>query len=154
MDNIKKAGIIGGAVAGGIIGGAVGILGRVTKIKVLEELGDNIVDSTILTGQIAGDVVSGAAGLVLGGLKGDIEEVKEGAGDLKDAGGKVIDNFVNNAKTVIDNSGEILEGVKNRDGQRILNGAKTLGKIAAIGAITVGAIKVSSLAEKEEKEDA
>ncbi len=151
MNNIKKVGIIGGAVVGGVIGGAVGIVGRVVKSKFLEELGDSIVDSTILTGQIAGNAVSGATKVVAGGVRGSAEEMNDGKNDLMDAGGQVVNNFVSNTKTVINNSGEIFEGVKTHDGKKILNGAKTLGKIAVIGAVTVGAIKLSS--EKDEKKD-
>ena len=64
MDFIKKTAIIGGAVVGGIVGGTISIIGHVTKIKVLDELGDSIIDSTILTGQIAGQAVSGATDMV------------------------------------------------------------------------------------------
>ncbi|MDD2484356.1 MAG: hypothetical protein PHQ50_04980 [Eubacteriales bacterium] len=152
MNKIKKAGIIGGAVAGGLIGGTVGMLGHITKIKFLEELGDNIIDSTILTGEIAGNVASGATNLVVGGVGRSSQKLDEGKEDLRDAFGQVAGNFVNNAKTVIGNSGEMIEGVRTGDGKKILNGAKTLGKIAAIGAITVGAIKLSPDKEEPEKE--
>ena len=149
MNKIKKGAIIGGAVVGGVIGGTISVIGHMAKSKFVEGLGESIVDSTILTGQIAGSAVSGAAQVVSGGLRGRAKDVSEGKQDLLNAGGQVVGNFVSNAKTVIDNSGEIVEGVKTGDGRKILNGAKTLGKIAAIGAITVGAIKLAP--EKEEK---
>lgn len=143
MDNLKKAGIIGGAVVGGVIGGAVSIVGHVAKNKFLDELGGNIVDSTILTGQIAGEAASGATDIVTGKIKGKPRRIYEGKKDLKRAGGKVVNNVVTNCKTIVSNSSEILEGVKEKDTKKIIKGAKTLGKIAAIGAITVGAVKVS-----------
>lgn len=142
MDKIKKAGIIGGAVVGGLIGGTISIIGHVAHNKFLDELGENIVDSTILTGQIAGQAASGASRVVIGGLKRKPKEINEGKKELINAGDKVVTNIVTNAKIVIDNSGEIIEGVKQKDKRKILNGAKTLGKMAAIGAITVGAVKM------------
>ena len=142
MDVIKKAGIVGGAVIGGVIGGALSIVGHVTKNKVVDELGENIVDSTILTGSIAGQIASGAADVVVGGIQKEPEHIDRGKKDLKAGGGKIVGNYVTNAKLIINNSGDIVGGVKNRDVKRVLNGAKTLGKIVAIGAITVGAIKI------------
>lgn len=142
MDLIKKAAIIGGAAVGTVIGGTLSIIGHVTKVKFLDELGESIVDSTILTGQIAGQAVSGAADLVAGGLGKKPRLLRRGRDDLLGAGGRILKNYVNNAKLIFSNSGEILEGIKTRDGRKILNGAKTMGKIAAVGFITVGAIKV------------
>lgn len=145
---IKKAAIIGGAVVGGVIGGTVSVVGRVAKSKFLEELGDSIVDSTILTGQIAGSAVSGATQLVAGGLKRNSADIHDGKQDLLDAGEQVVGNIVTNAKTMIDNSGEIFDGVRTGNGKKILKGVKSLGKIAVIGAITVGAVKLAP--EKKE----
>ena len=143
MDVMKKAGIIGGAVVGGLIGGTVSIIGHVSKNKFLDELGGNIVDSTILTGQIAGQAASGAADVVTGGVKRNPKRLKAGKEDLKQAGGKVVQNYVTNAKLILENGGEIVEGVRHKDGKRIRNGAKTLGKMVAIGALTAGAVKVT-----------
>ncbi len=142
MDFIKKAGIVGGAVVGGIIGGTLSIVGHVTKIKFVDELGESIVDSTILTGSIAGQLASGAADIVAGGVQKEPDHIEQGKKDLRAGGGKIVGNYVNNAKLIINNSGDIVQGVRTRDIKKVLNGAKTLGKVAAIGAITVGAIKI------------
>ena len=149
MDTIKKAGIVGGAIVGGIIGGAISVAGHVSKNKFVDDLGANIIDSTILTGSIAGQLVSGTADLVSGGIKKDPNHLSQGKKDLKAGGGKIVGNYVSNAKLIIDNSGDIIKGAKNRDIKKVLNGAKTLGKIVAIGAITVGAIKVESNKDEE-----
>ncbi|GAB1476699.1 hypothetical protein MASR2M70_15350 [Bacillota bacterium] len=153
MDIIKKAGIIGGAVVGGIIGGAMSVAGHVTGIKFVNDLGENIIDSTILTGSIAGQLASGTADLVSGGIKKNPDHIKQGKKDLKAGGGRIVGNYVSNAKLIINNSGDIVRGAKNRDIKQVLNGAKTLGKIAAVGAITVGAIKIESDRSKSAKAD-
>lgn len=142
MDNIKKVSIIGGAVVGGVIGGTISIIGHVAHNKFLDELGNSIVDSTILTGQITGQAVSGATDMVVGKVKHKPKYIVDGKKDLKNAGGKVVNNYVTNAKLIINNSGEIIQGVRQKDGKKIWNGTKTLGKIVAIGTITVGAIKI------------
>ncbi len=152
MDGIKKAGIIGGAVIGGIIGGAVSIAGHLAKNKFVDDLGKSIVDSTILTGSIAGELASGAAEVVVGGVQKEPEHIQRGKKDLKAGGGKILKNYVDNAKLVINNSGDIVSGVKNRDVKKILNGTKTLGKIVAIGVITVGAIKIEPDSPRPDQE--
>ena len=142
MNKIKKTGIVTGAVVGGVIGGTISFIGKVSNQKFIEELGESVVDSTILTGGIAGDVASGATNVISGKIKKSNRKVREGKEELVSAGTQVVDNFVGNVKTVVDNSGDIIEGVKKKDKQKILQGAKTLVKVIAVGAITVGAIKI------------
>lgn len=142
MNNIKKAGIITGAVVGGAIGGTISFIGKMTNQKFIDELGESVVDSTILTGGIAGEVASGATNMISGKIQSSSRKVEEGKEDLKSAGTQVVQNFVNNVQTVVDNSGEILEGVKEKDKRKIIRGAKTLAKVVAVGAITVGTIKI------------
>lgn len=149
MNNIKKAGIITGAVVGGAIGGTISLIGKMTNQKFIDELGESVVDSTILTGGIAGDIASGATNVISGKIQNSSRKVKEGKNDLKSAGTQVVQNFVSNVQTVVDNSSDILEGVKEKDKKKIIRGAKTLAKVTAVGAITVGTIKIKPEAENE-----
>ncbi|MBR0596889.1 hypothetical protein [Sinanaerobacter chloroacetimidivorans] len=149
MNNIKKAGIVTGAVVGGVIGGTISVIGKVSKKKFIDDLGESVVDSTILTGGIAGDIASGAASLVSGKITNTPQKIEEGKKDLKSAGNRVIQNFVGNVKTVVNNSGEILEGVKERDRKKVVKGTKNLAKVIAVGAITVGTIKIKPEADED-----
>lgn len=151
MNNIKKAGIITGAVVGGAIGGTLSVIGKVTKKKFIDELGESVMDSTILTGGIAGDIASGTTNVISGKIQKSRRKVEKGKKELTSAGTQVLRNVVSNVQTVVDNSGEIVEGVKEKNHKKILRGARTLAKVVAVGAITVGAIKVKP--EEEEKEE-
>nr|WP_315022994.1 hypothetical protein [uncultured Aminipila sp.] len=142
MDTLKKAGIIAGAAVGGVIGGTLSVVGKVADIKIIDNIGSSIIDSTIYTGEIAGDIASGTTEVISGKITKNPDKVTEGVQDLKDGGSKVVGNFVNNFKLVATNGGEILEGVKERDAEKIKHGAKTLAKVAAVGIMTVGAIKI------------
>lgn len=142
MDNIKKTGIIAGAVVGGIIGGTLSVVGKMSKIKLIDDIGESVVDSTILTGTIVGKVASGATDVVAGSIAKDSDQVQEGASDLKDTGKQVVNNFVGNVKLVAGSSGEIASGVRHRNKKKIKHGIKSLVKIATVGVLTVGAIKV------------
>lgn len=170
MKPIKKAGIVIGATLGGVIGGAIAVVGHVTKKKFLDDLGSNIVDSTILTGEIAGEAASGAVHLAAGGVeaigeaidkKGDKpikryihlkkkrSHLKAAKRDLKSAGGRVFGNMVRNFKMTVNSVGAIAQGIAEKDKEKVKREIKTLGKMAAVGAITVGAIKVDPEEEKE-----
>lgn len=153
MDFMKKAGIIAGATVGGIIGGTLSVVGKVTKVKIIDDIGSSIVDSTIYTGSIAGDIASGATDLVAGKVTKNQEKAQEGVDTLKEGGSKVVDNFVNNFKLVLENGGEILEGVKEKDLEKVSHGTKTLAKVVAVGAMTVGAIKIDEGEEKNTDSD-
>ncbi len=148
MNRIKKAGIITGAIVGGAIGGTISFIGKMTDQKFIDELGESVVDSTILTGGIAGGIASGTVSVISGKIQKSRRKVEKGKCELKSAGKQVVRNFVTNVQTVVDNSGEILEGVKDKDRRKVMRGAKTLVKVVAVGAITVGAIKI-----KPESED-
>ncbi|MDD2190780.1 MAG: hypothetical protein PHS11_07955 [Eubacteriales bacterium] len=142
MKTIKKAGIITGAVLGGVIGGTVSVIGKVTKKKFVDELGESIIDSSILTGELYGSLASGTTDLISGKIKKNQKKIDEGMGDIKDSGGAIVGNIITSTKTVIDNSGEIVSGIKQRDGRKIVKGAKSLAKYAAVSTITVGSLKI------------
>lgn len=144
MNIIKKAGILGGAVIGGVVGGSLSMIGKLSKVKIIDEIGGSIVSSTIYTGSIAGELLSGAVDTTVGKLKQDPEKLNSGVSDLKSGGLKVVGSFVNNFRLVTLNGKEMVSGVKSRDKVRIVKGAKNLAKIATIGVFTVGAIKLDS----------
>ena len=81
MDKLKKTGIVAGAIVGGIIGGTLSVIGKVSKVKIVDDIGESVVDSAILTGTMAGKVASGAGDLVAGAVKNDSDQIQEGADD-------------------------------------------------------------------------
>ena len=142
MDIIKKTGILTGAVVGGLIGGTISVIGKVTKIKIIDDIGESVVDSTILTGAIAGNLASGTTDLVAGKIQHDQHLVDEGVSDIKNTGHKVVTNFVGNVKLVANSGGEILSGVKQKNLNKTTKGLKSLAKVISVGILTVGAIKI------------
>ena len=152
MDIIKKTGILGGAVIGGVVGGTLSVVGKVSKVKIIDDIGSSIVDSTLLTGAIAGDIASGTTDVVAGNIKKNPEQVQEGVSDLKSGGNRIVGNFVNNFHLTIENGSEVAQGIKNKDLHQTVKGAKTFVKMAAVGLITVGAIKLTD-SDKSDADD-
>lgn len=149
MGKIKKTGVCAGIVVGGLIGGTVSMIGKMADKNIIDQLGENIMDSTILTGEIVGEMASGATHVVAGTVKKEPQKVKKGKKELETAGGLVVENVITNVKNVAEQSGEILEGVKAKDKQRVAKGLRTLVKMAAVGILTVGAIKVDEIADRK-----
>lgn len=144
MKVFKQAGVCVGAVLGGTVGGAVSLAGKLTRQPEIDQLGENIVDSAILTGEIAGHALSGTADVITGAVRRDKETVKNGGRDLKRAGGALVKNVAANASVVLMEAGNVVVGVKTGDRARVVRGLKTMGKMAAIEFLTVGAIKMDA----------
>ena len=142
MDKLKKSGIVAGAIIGGVIGGTLSVIGKVSKIKIIDDIGESVIDSTILTGSMAGNLASGTADAISGKVRHDEVQRREGIKDIKDTGGQVVDNFVENLKLMAGSGEEIITGVKNKNPKTVKRGVKSLAKIISVGALTVGAIKV------------
>lgn len=142
MNKVKKGFIIAGAAIGGVLGGTISTIGKLANVKVLDELGNAVIDSTILTGTIAGRVVSGTADIAVGKTKKSQQQIEQGKTDLKEGTASVVKNWTDNFHLIVDNSGTLVEGIKEKDKEKIVAGTKTLGKIAAVGMMTVGAIKI------------
>jgi hypothetical protein len=142
MKTLKKIGVAAGAVVGGVVGGSVSLAGKLSGVKFIDEIGESIIDSAIYTGGVAGNIVSGTTDAIVGKLTDDEALFRDGTGDLKAGGKQVVGNIVDNVKTIAENSGEIVRGVKEMDGKRIARGAKTLAKVAVVAAVTVGVVRV------------
>jgi hypothetical protein len=155
MKALKKTGIVAGALIGGVIGGTISIVGKVTGKKLVDNVGESVTDSLIYFGGIAGNVASGAADVALGNMLKSNTMVDGGIDDLKDGGKMLVGNWLHNAKLVLGETGEIAKGLVHRDKAAIKEGVKTIGQIAVVGALTVGAIRLKQddLDKKSSQED-
>ena len=142
MKILKKTGIVAGAIVGGLIGGTISVIGKVAEKKLVDNVGESVTDSLIYFGGIAGNVASGAADVALGNMLKSTTMVDGGIDDLKDGGKMLIGNWLHNAKLVLGESGQIAKGIVHRDKPAIKDGIKTIGQIAVVGALTVGAIRL------------
>lgn len=153
MNVVKKAGIVAGAVVGGTIGGALSVIGRVSNKQIINNVGESVTDSFIYFGSIAGELASGATDVVVGNVTENLNTVDDGIDDLRDGGKKLVGNWVHNIKLVAGEGKVVAKGVYHRDPQSIKKGLRKMGRIAAVGAMTVGAIRLKE-EEGEEKEEA
>lgn len=151
MDVLKKTGIVAGAVIGGTIGGILSVAGRITNKKIIDNVGESVVDSFIYFGSIAGGLASGAADVVVGNLREDVSQVDTGLDQIVDGGKKLVGNWIHNIKLVAGEGKHVVKGIKTKDIKQVKQGIRTMGRIAAVGAMTVGAIRLKDEDPLEEE---
>jgi hypothetical protein len=152
MDSLKKTGVIVGAVFGGVIGGSISLVGKLTNVKVIDDVGSSVVSSSLLMGRIVGDVASGTADTVFGKIRKDEAQVKEGLEDIKGTGKKLVNNVVENVAYLAASGHEIASSIKAKDKPRAVRSAKRLVKWVAVGTITVGVIKMEDSGQSSQKQ--
>ncbi|MCL1809289.1 MAG: hypothetical protein FWG42_05885 [Clostridiales bacterium] len=151
MDSIKKTGIVAGAVIGGVVGGSISLIGKMAKAKIVDDIGASITSSSILTGALTGELASGTVDAVSGKITKNKAKTSEGTGDLKRCGKQVLNNFTSNVSYVVSSGDEIKDGIVQRDSKKIVESTKKLAKLAVVGAITVGAIKMVDSADSDKE---
>lgn len=142
MKKIKQATVILGGTLGGIVGGTLSFTGKLAKIDFLDSLGKSVVESALYTGEITGDFVSGVGEIAIGKIKKDKRRIAIGKKDLKNGTGKITRNYISNFKLIGGCGAEIFCGALSKDKVRVIKGGKKMLKIIAVGAMTVGAIKL------------
>ena len=153
MDSLKKTGIIAGAVVGGVVGGGISLIGKLSNIKVVDDVGSSVVSSSILMGGLTGEVASGTVDAVSGKITKNPSKTKEGLDELKGTGKQLVNNFVENVRYIADSGSEITTGIKEKDRGKVVKSAKKFAKWAAVGTITVGVIKIVDSEEAPKEED-
>ncbi|MEI8215884.1 MAG: hypothetical protein WCF96_02185 [Eubacteriales bacterium] len=140
--NIKKAGIIAFAMTGGVLGSGVSLIGKMTKNKFIDNLGNDMVDSAIFTGELVGEALGGANDLITGKIKRNPEREQEGVESLKVFAKDSIHNISSNLVLVAEKSEEAVVSLLDNDREKAVAAAKTLAEVVFIGALTFGAIKI------------
>ena len=143
MDSLKKTGIIAGAVVGGVVGGGISLVGKLSRVKTIDDVGASVVSSSILMGGLTGEIASGTALAVSGKVTKNPSKTKEGLGELKGVGKQMVNNIVENVSYIADAGSEITTGILQKDKKRVVKSAKRFAKWVAVGAITVGVVKMA-----------
>ncbi|MFF3925916.1 HNH endonuclease [Paenibacillus lactis] len=143
MELVKKAGAMAGKLAGRVIGGSVRVAGELAGSSYVKEIGDSIESTTARTGQIVGDLTSGIVDIGVGALKQDKVSFNSGFMDAKGAVTQTISGLGQGISTVIESGVDIGSGIMDGEGERVGQGLKQLGKVAAVGTLAIGLFDVA-----------
>ncbi|WP_342561299.1 hypothetical protein NST84_16655 [Paenibacillus sp. FSL R7-0345] len=138
MSFFKELGSLIGEVTGSVVGGTVKIAGEITGLEILEDIGDGVKRASLAAGKTMGEAASGVWDIGAGIVTSDESRIGEG---FRDVGGAVSTTVTGVGNTIIhvaENSGKVISGTLDGDGERFKEGAKGLITTVAIGALAIG----------------
>jgi hypothetical protein len=142
MSFIRDLGKGLGKAAGFVVGKPIEIIGEVTGIDLIEDVGKGVQKASEFAGDTAGQVVSGAVSTVSGMINEDPLKRDKGLGEMGNAVSRTAKGVVVTAKNAIHDGGDVIGGFMDGDHARIKKGASNLAITVAVGALAVGVIDV------------
>jgi DNase/tRNase domain of colicin-like bacteriocin len=140
MDFLKKTGKFAGTLTGKVLGGSVRIVGELANSKYIKEIGDSVERATTQTGELLGQTASGLYDVGAGLITKDESKRDEGLGDIGGAVKTTAIGIGHGVVHVVASGKDVYQGLKDGDNERLKQGAKNLGKVAAVGVIAIGVI--------------
>ncbi|TCN01039.1 hypothetical protein EV294_101491 [Paenibacillus sp. BK033] len=142
MDLLKGFGKLAGDFTGRVLGGTVRVAGELVHSDYIKEIGNDVERVTAKTGELAGRAASGVWDVGAGLISADKQQTKTGLHDLGDAVTITVKGAGQGIEYVVESGKEVVTGMKENDKQLIKDGAKKLGKAAAVSIIAVGVIDI------------
>ncbi|WP_110113070.1 HNH endonuclease [Bacillus sp. CGMCC 1.16541] len=140
MGLFRSIGKCTGKVTGTVIGEGVKLVGKGVKSPWIAEVGDGIKQASTIALDNAGQFIDGAVKGTYGAIKKDETMMQDGFSDLKDSTERTLKGLGQTVSYTIKNAGTTYEGLKSGDKERALQGAKNIGKVAAVSALAVGVV--------------
>lgn len=142
MGFLKELGKFTGQVAGQVIGGSVRVVGELTGSDFIKEIGDGAQRATENAGRVLGNAASGVWDVAAGIVQQDELRMEDGFRDVGGAVGETARGIGASLVNVVENSGQVIEGIKNEDSKLLKEGAKGLLKTAAVATLAIGVIDI------------
>ncbi|MGD6816334.1 HNH endonuclease [Metabacillus sp. 113a] len=142
MSLLREIGKFAGKAAGVVVGGPIQIVGELTGVEIIEDIGKGVRKSSEFAGDTVGQVASGAVDTVSGIINDNPKQLDKGLGDMGGAVTRTAKGVMVTAKNTIHNGGEVIGGFIDGDSDRIKGGASSIVKTVAIGALAVGLVDV------------
>jgi|GEM_PF-3439130 len=131
-----------GSLAGAVIGTPIKVIGEITEIKLIEDIGDGVKKASTFAGDTLGTFTDGAVEVVTGIIQEDEQKKDEGLNNLGNAIGTTAKGVYHTAKNVVVNSGEIIGGAIDGDMESVKKGATGIVTTVAVGALAIGIVDI------------
>jgi len=142
MSLIRDIGRFAGKAAGVVVGGPIQIVGEITGVDLIEDIGKGVRQASEFAGDTVGQVASGAVGTVSGMINDDPKKRDQGLGEMGSAVTRTAKGVVVTAKNTLHNGSDVIGGLMDGDHSRVKSGAASLVKTVAVGALAVGVVDV------------
>jgi hypothetical protein len=140
MGILRGIGKFAGTVAGFVVGGPIQIVGELTGIQLVEEIGIGVRKASSTAGDTLGQVADGAYNTVSGMVQADEEKRNVGLKDMGNAVEKTAKGVYYTAKNTIHSGTDVVAGLIDGDHDRAKSGASSIVKTVAVGALAIGVI--------------
>lgn len=142
MSFIKQAFRITGQITGTVVGTPVKLIGKQIGSEFIEDIGKTVKEASVHTGNLVGGAAEGTWNTVSGFAKKDDDQLQEGLGELKRTGYQGARGISQAVTSTVQSSRDVIGGIRDEDKERIIRGAKGLGKTVAVATLTVGVLDV------------
>ncbi len=142
MGIFKEIGNGLGSLAGAVIGTPIKVIGEITEIKLIEDIGDGVKKASTFAGDTLGTFTDGAVGVVTGIIQEDEQKKDEGLNNLGNAVTTTAKGVYHTAKNVVVNSREIIGGAIDGDMESVKKGAAGIVTTVAVGALAIGIVDI------------
>lgn len=140
MSLVRGVGKFAGKAAGFIVGGPIQLVGELTGVEMIEDIGKGVRKASEFAGDTAGQVAAGAVDTITGIINEDPIQREKGLGEMGNAVTRTAKGVVVTAKNTLQSGGEVIGGIIDGDNDRIKKGATSIVKTVAIGALAVGVV--------------
>lgn len=152
MAFIKEAFRITGQITGTVIGTPVKLIGKQIGSEFIEDIGRTVKTASVNTGTLLGGAAEGTWNTASGLIQKDDDKLQEGLDELKRTGSHGARGISQAVTSTVQNSRDVIGGIRDEDKERLLRGAKGLGKTVAVATLTVGVLDLVDIIDPLEVE--
>jgi len=149
MGFLRGVGKYSGKAAGFVIGGTVNVVGDITGIKFLNEVGDGVKSASEFAGDTLGQAADGVWNTASGFIQNDEDKKDRGLSDMGGSVSRTAKGVYQTAKHTYVNGKDVYTGFKTDDDSLIKSGFSGIAKTVAIGVLAVGAIDLVDGADSD-----
>ncbi|MGX8237145.1 HNH endonuclease [Exiguobacterium undae] len=142
MAFIKQAFRITGQITGTVIGTPVKLIGKQIGSEFIEDIGNTVKTASVNTGTLLGAAAEGTWNTASGFVQKDEDKIQEGLDELKRTGYQGARGISQAVTSTVQSSRDVIGGIRDEDKERIIRGAKGLGKTVAVATLTVGVLDI------------
>ncbi|MFC4808199.1 hypothetical protein [Paenibacillus sp. GCM10023250] len=142
MELLKGFGKLAGDITGRVLGGTVRVAGELVHSDYIKVIGNDVERVTAKTGELAGQAASGVWDVSAGLITADKQQAKAGFDELGVAATTAVRGAGQGIEYVVESGKEVVTGMKENDTQLMKEGAKKLGRAAAVTILAVGVIDI------------
>ncbi|WP_335547944.1 hypothetical protein [Neobacillus drentensis] len=129
-----------GEISGATIGEPIKLIGNKLNSEFISDIGESVKQTSTSSFSSFGQALEGVWNTASGLANKDQQKVQGGLGDLKDFSVRTGKGIAGAVKHTIENGEDVYKGIRDKDRDRLLEGAKGLAKTVAVSSLAIVAV--------------